>query len=127
MKTINQTYVIKATPKEIWRALVDPDHIEVWSGGKAKMSDKQGVPFELWDGDIYGTNLEVVTNKKLVQEWYGGDWDKPSKVTFVLTALGPEQTQVALLHENVPDKEAHDIEDGWKRYYLGEIKKYLEQ
>lgn len=126
MKTIKQTYLIKATPKEVWRALVDPDHIELWGAGKAKMKDEVGYHFELWSGDIFGKNLEVVPNKKLVQEWGYSDWDKPSKVTFSLSSVDGD-TQVELLHEDVPDKEASSIEDGWKKYYLGEIKKYLEQ
>lgn len=124
MKTIKQTYHIKAPIEEVWQALVDPKIIEKWSGSSAKMDDKVGTKFELWDGDIYGTNTEVIKNKKLVQDWYGGKWDKPSKATFLLKSKDGE-TDLELVHENVPDDGENDFDDGWKTYYLGEIKKLL--
>lgn len=89
------------------------------------MDDKVGTMFSLWGGDVFGTNIEVEPLKKLVQEWIEGKWDQPSKVTFTLTSQD-NQTIVNLEHIDVPDDAARDIEDGWNRYYLGEIKKYLE-
>lgn len=90
------------------------------------MDDRESTNFSLWGGDIHGKNLKVVKNKELVQEWYGGDWEKPSKVTFTLTQKG-DITEINLLHEDVPDEEAKDIDDGWKTYYLGPLKKLVEE
>lgn len=126
MKTIKQIYTIKAPIEKVWKALVDPEVIEEWGGGPAEMDEKEGTEFKLWGGDIYGKNLEVERNKKLVQSWFGGDWEEASKVSFLLSS-DQEKTKVELIHENVPDEEADDIEDGWNRYYLGEIKKFLEE
>ena len=129
MKTIKQTYQIKAPVEKVWQALVDPKIIEKWSGAGAKMDANVGTKFELWGGDIHGTNTQVVNppsgGKKLVQDWYGGDWDEPSKATFTLEDKNGE-TEITLVNENVPDEQVDDIEDGWTRYYLGEIKKLLE-
>lgn len=125
MKTIKQSYKINAPGDEVWQALVDPKIIEKWGAGPAQMDDKVGTRFKLWGGDIHGRNTEVVKNKKLVQDWYGGNWQKPSKLTFELTNLDGK-TQVELVHEDVPDKEAENIEDGWERYYMGPLKDYLE-
>lgn len=126
MKTIKQTYQIKAPVEKVWQALVDPKIIKKWSGAGAKMDANVGTKFELWGGDIYGTNTQVINNEKLVQDWYGGDWAESSKATFTLEDMNGE-TELSLVHENIPDDEADDIEDGWKRYYLGEIKKLLER
>lgn len=125
MKTIKQKYLIKAPIEKVWQALVDPSIIDDWGGGPAEMDDKVGSDFKLWGGDIHGRNLKVTKNKQLVQEWYGGDWDQPSRVTFTLTEKGPK-TEVQLLHENVPDNEVKSIEDGWSKYYLGPLKQLLE-
>ena len=125
MKAIRQTYHIKASVEEVWRALVDPKYIEGWGGGPAKMSDKVGSQFSLWGGDIYGKNIEVIANKKLIQEWFGGKWDKPSIATFALSSKN-DQTTIEFTHVDVPENEYKDIEQGWKDYYLGPIKKYLE-
>lgn len=125
MKTIRQTYIIKAPVKKVWKALTDPKHIEGWGAGPAKMAPVEGTKFSLWGADIFGTNKEVIPNKKLVQEWWGGRWDEPSTVTFELLEKNGK-TKVELLHENLPNDAAKDIEKGWKDYYMGPLKKYVE-
>lgn len=89
------------------------------------MGDQAGFEFELWGGDIYGKNIEVVPQSKLVQEWTAGEWNQPSKVTLTLSGKG-NKTTVELLHEDVPDGETLEFEDGWKTNYLGPLKEYAE-
>lgn len=123
---IKQTYTINAPIEKVWEAIVSPKIIDKWGAGPAKMDDKPGSEFTLWGGDIWGKNLEVVKGEKLIQEWFGGDWDKPSKLTIVLKG-NSNSTQVDLVHEGVPKDEETDFADGWKTYYFGEIKKLLEK
>lgn len=122
---IKQKYLIKAPIEKVWEALVSEKVIDQWGGGPVKMDDKAGSKFSLWGGDVWGKNIEVIRNKKLVQDWYGGDWKKLSKVTFILKSKGGS-TEVDLIHTDVPRDEESDFADGWKDYYLGEIKKLLE-
>ncbi len=89
------------------------------------MDDHVGTEFTLWGGDIWGKNTEVDHGHKLTQEWYSGKWPKPSVVTFNLTA-DDNGTRVDLDQHDIPDEELDDIADGWKTYYMGEIKKMLE-
>lgn len=126
MKTIDQTYLIAAPPERVWDALINPKTIKAWGGGPTVIDDQVGTAFTFWGGEIWGTNREVVSKHKLVQEWYGGKWPKPSRVTFTLSTKG-NKTRVTLHHEDVPNKNAPDIAEGWERYYLGAIKRYLEQ
>ncbi len=125
MKTIKQTYIIEAPVEKVWEALTDPKIIDDWGAGPAKMSPEEGVEFEIWGGDIWGKNLKVVPRKQLVQEWTSGEWDKPSKVTFTLSEE-KGKTKIDLLHEGVPEMEAEELDDGWKKYYLGPLKELLE-
>lgn len=125
MKSIKQTYYINASIGEVWGALTNPDKINRWGGGPAKMSGELGFEFSLWGGDVYGKNIEVVHGSKLVQEWFGGVWDKPSIATFILSSKENE-TVINFTQTDVPDEEYKDIEQGWKDYYLGPIKDYLE-
>lgn len=126
MKTIKQEYLINSTSHNVWEGLTNPDLIKKWSGENAVMDDKKGTNFKLWNGDIFGKNIEIIIKKKLVQQWYGGDWEKPSIVTFKLEDLG-SKTKVTLIHEDVPKKEYKDIEQGWKDYYMNPLKKLLEK
>ncbi len=125
MRTVKQTYFINASIEKVWQALVDPKIIDDWGGGEAKMNSEEGFEFSFWGGDIHGKNIEVKPGKKLIQDWMSGEWEEYSKVTFNLSEKDGK-TKIDLLHENIPDKEAKDIADGWKRYYLGPLKKLLE-
>ena len=125
MKTIKQTYLVNSSLAEVWKALVEPKYINAWGGGPAKMNDKVGTEFEFWGGDIHGRNIEVVPLRKLKQEWFSGDWKKPSIVTFALTQE-KDGVKINLLHASVPDNEVKDIDEGWKEYYSEPLKKYLE-
>ena len=125
MKTVKKTYLIKAPLEKVWKALVDPKMIDDWGAGPAQMDDQAGTEFKLWGGDIFGKNVEVVANKKLVQDWFEDNWDQPSKVTFTLSQKNGK-IKVTLLHENIPDSEEKEIDDGWDSYYLGPMKEYLE-
>lgn len=125
MKTIRQTYRIEAPLRDVWKALVDPKWITGWGGGPAKMRAKVGAKFSLWGGQIYGKNIVVKRGKKLVQEWYGGKWKKPSVATFVLRKIRAG-TRIEFLHTRVPDADARLIRAGWKAHYLGPLKNYVE-
>lgn len=126
MKTIHQTYTIKSPIGTVWQALVDPKIIDKWGGGSADMNDQTGTKFSLWDGEIYGTNTKIVEQKELEQDWFGGKWDAPSKVKLTLSEK-EGVTTINLDQSEIPDKEADDIADGWKLYYLGPLKKLLEK
>lgn len=109
---------MNASPEEVFEALVNPEVIQIWSGDEAKMSADVGGSFMLWGGQMFGTNLEVVKNKKLVQEWCYDQWEEPSKVTITIKPKG-KITVVDLVHEDVPERSMQSIGEGWDSYYLG--------
>ncbi len=125
MKKIQQTYHINAPVSRVWKAFIDAKTIDAWGGGPATIDDNVGTEFALWGGDIHGTNTRVVKEKMLVQNWYGGDWPEPSSVKFT---LAPEErgTKVILVHDGIPDDEVDSIRNGWRDYYLGPMKEFLE-
>lgn len=125
MQTIKQTYLINSSVEKVWQALTDPKIIERWGAGPAEMDNKEDTEFKLWGGDIFGKNTKVIINQLLEQNWYAGDWDKPSKVIIKLTAK-ENQTQIDLTHKDVPKEEFEGIADGWKKYYFGPLKTTVE-
>lgn len=126
MRNIQQTYHIRGPVDAVWAALVLPKQIAVWSGARARMSARVGGRFSLWGGDVHGKNIAVVPKKKLVQEWFGGDWSAPSKVTFTL-ASEKGGTRLRLVQTGVPAAEVHAFADGWKLYYLGPLQAQVER
>lgn len=125
MPDIEQRYFVRATVSDVWQALVDPHKINKWGGGPAEMSESEGYEFKLWGGDVHGVNVKVVKESQLVQDWFGGKWDEPSRLTLTLRQDG-DQTRIDLFQRGVPDKELKDITDGWRDYYFGPLKKWVE-
>lgn len=126
MKSFNLKYLINAPKGKVWEALVDPKIIKEWGGGPVKMKGEEGFDFSLWGGDIWGKNTKVVKNKLLVQDWFGGRWAAPSKVTFELKEKG-SKTLLALTHSDLPEEGWEDFVDGWNNFYLGPLKTLLEK
>jgi len=125
MKSIKQSYKIKAPISKVWQALTDSDIISKWSENPAQMDDKVDTEFKLWGGEIYGKNTKIIPNKLLEQDWSDGNFAEPS---FVLFALSEKDgiTTIDLTQNNVPDDQFDDINDGWKVYYLGPLKNLVE-
>ncbi len=91
------------------------------------MNAEIGTEFSLWNGGYsWKKNVEVVSEKKLVQEWFAGDWAEPSIVTFTLKTEG-NKTVLELEHVDVPADEFEDIDQGWNDYYIGPMKEFLEK
>jgi activator of HSP90 ATPase len=125
VKDFKKYFIIPATPEDVFAALTNTFTIELWTGYKAIMDDQPGTEFSLWDGDITGKNLEVIKDKKIVQEWYFGDQEEKSVVTIKLFE-NKKGTQVELIHTNIPDEDYENITEGWINYYFGAIKEFFE-
>ena len=100
--------------------------IETWSYAGAEMELSPEGEWSLWDGEIIGTNTEIVKNQRLVQNWKERNWKKFSRVIFTLEKI-PGGTKLDLVHENVPAKSYKSIEEGWHMYYLGPLKELVEE
>lgn len=122
---IHQHFHIKAPLAKVWDALISPTIIEQWSGAPAEMSGKAKATFKLWNGDVWGTNTFVRAPVHLEQDWFGGKWDKPSKLCIALTDERGE-TIVTICHSYVPADEERDFANGWKNSYFEPLKAYVE-
>jgi activator of HSP90 ATPase len=125
MKDYKKYYLIPADPEEVYKAITNPDEIQLWSGDKADMSTEPGSEFALFDGNIAGKNLAFEAGKKIEQEWYFGEQAEPSLVTI---KLHPHKkgTSAELKHTNIPDEAFDDITEGWDEAYFGGLIAYFE-
>jgi len=125
MKNIRKTVHIKATREEIFTAITNPLTIELWSGYQAVMEPVPNTPFSMFDGDITGTLLAIEPPTRLEQQWDFGDQPAPSIALIELSEEG-NKTRIELNHSNVPDEAFDNINIGWKEYFFGALKSYLE-
>jgi len=127
-KTIRQTVDIKADPKDVYDAFMDPKKHAKFTGGKAKISNKVGGKFSVFDGYAEGENVALEPGKKIVQTWRASDWPEGhmSKITIKLTKKG-KGTKLTFTHTGVPKDFFEDITQGWVEYYWEPIRQLLEK
>lgn len=123
MKNFKKTFHINAEPSDIYAALTNPYTIELWSGYPAQMVAASGEEFSMWEGDITGKILELIPDKRVVQEWYFGEAGVESIVTINISPMGGASV-VVVEHTNIPDDDFENITEGWVEYYMGAIRRF---
>ncbi len=127
-KSIRQSVTFKASPKDVYEALMDQKKHAHFTGAPAKISRKVGGSFSAHGGYCLGTHLELIENKKIVQAWRGSDWPEGhfSKATFALAKNTSGGTKLTFTQTSVPEKQQPHIKKGWKEHYWEPMKKMLE-
>ncbi len=127
-KPIQQTVTFKASPHEVYEALMDSQKHAEFSGGKASISREVGGEYSAYDGYITGRNVELVPDRKIVQSWRAVDWPEGhlSTVTFLLLPI-PEGTRLNFTHVDVPEGTEAEFGQGWIDNYWEPMKKMLEE
>ncbi len=124
-KTIKQSVNFKASPQEVYEALMNSKKHSKFTGSKAIVSPKEGGKFFIFGGSLYGKNLSLSKNRKIVQQWACKmkGWPKGyfSKATFSLKKIGGG-AKLSFIQTGVPTSCYKDISDGWKRYYWSPMK-----
>ena len=128
-KTIEQTVTFKASPHDVYEALMDSDKHARFTGAKASISREVGGEFSAYDGALSGSNIELVPDAKIVQSWRGSDegWAPGhySTATFLLESMDGG-TRLTFVQTGVPEKSFEDISEGWQTYYWAPMKQMLE-
>jgi activator of HSP90 ATPase len=127
-KTIRQSATFKASPHEVYGALMDSRKHSKFTDAKASVSRKIGGKSTAYDGYIEGINLELVPDEKMFQSWRGSDWPEGhySKATFSLKKV-EGGTQLTFTQTGVPEDQYDSISQGWRDYYWKPMKEMLEK
>ena len=127
-KPIRQSVTFKATPHQVYEALMDSRQHAKLTGDAASISRKVGGKFTAYGGYITGTNVELVQDKKIVQTWHAADWPEghASRVTFSLKPV-KGGTRLTFAHTGVPDEHYESIQQGWVDNYWMPMKAMLEK
>lgn len=126
MKNISINTTIPASPEEINDASMDEKKHTGFTGADAKIENRVGGEFEVWDAYATGKNIELIRGEKIVQSWRASDWpeDVESELTILLNYDG-ESTKLKLIQKNIPDEFADDVKQGWIDYYFEPLRKYF--
>jgi activator of HSP90 ATPase len=127
-KTIRQSVTFKASPNNVYEAIMDSKKHAQFTGSVVKMSQKVGGSFSVYGGEITGVNLELVPGQKIVQSWRYSNWPEGhySRATFSLKEV-TGGTRLTFAQTGVPEEFSDDISQGWRDYYWTPMKEMLEK
>ncbi len=120
MKEFKKYYIITAPPEDLYRALTTEITIRLWTGDLVEIDPQVGGEFSMWDGAIQGKFLELIPYSKIVQQWYFGEQEEESIVTFKLHEH-KKGTSLEVKHTNIPDEDYEDIVEGWNETYVASL------
>ena len=128
-KDLNYTVTFKALPSEVYSALMDPKKHAEFTKAPAEISQNIGGKFSLHGGYIYGENLELEKDKKIVQSWRTQSWKPEAHYSTVTYLIEPdaEGTLLTFSHTGIPEENLESIAAGWYSHYWEPMKKYLEK
>ncbi|MFD2726803.1 SRPBCC domain-containing protein [Hyunsoonleella rubra] len=123
--TLKSTF--NTTAKELYLSWLNSEKHSKMTGGLAECSENIGERFTAWDGYIWGKNLELEPFHRIVQSWRTtqfGDYEKDSQIEILLKEIKDGQTELILIHTNLPESGEH-YKKGWKDHYFEPIKAFF--
>ena len=126
MKTIKHTVIFRAAPHTIFEMMMDSKKHSTFTSAEANIDRKVGGKFMAYDGYIEGKNVEIVPDKKIVQEWRADDWKEGHFSTAIFELIKMKNgTKLVFTQKGVPDESYAGISKGWKEHYWTKMKKIL--
>ncbi len=128
-KDLNYSVSFKAQPAEVYSALMDPVKHSAFTEAPAEISGEKGGKFSLHGGYIYGNNIELVKDKKIVQSWRAQPWepaDYYSTTTYLIEADG-DGIKLTFSHTGIPEEHFDSVSAGWYSHYWEPMAKFFEK
>lgn len=116
---------LNATAKAIYSDWLSNEGHTKMTGGAATASATIGDRFTAWDGYIEGENLELEPYTRILQSWRTSQFEADeadSQIEILLTEK-EGQTELTLIHTQVPESGEHYIK-GWENHYFQPMREY---
>jgi activator of HSP90 ATPase len=138
-ESIHQEPAFKASRKRVYEALTDAKQFQkvvllgaamksgmIPAGKATEISTEAGGTFSLFGGYIFGRNIELVPNERIVQAWRTAEWDPGaySIARFELAEQGAG-TKIIFDHTGFPKGAGEHLAAGWKANYWEPLEKFL--
>ena len=125
--TIRISAIIPATPERVYGAWLDSEEHSAITHSTAGIEPWVGGRHSAWGGSIRGTTVELQPNRRIVQTWWASDFPPGSEESRLEVLFEPVEggTLVTINHTGLPQGRGHRYEDGWKDFYLDNMKEYF--
>jgi activator of HSP90 ATPase len=117
---------INASPSEVYKSWLDGSLHTQMTGGSATGKPEVGFQFTAWDGYISGMNVELESDKRILQSWRTTEFDENDADSILELVLEPEGSgcKLTLTHSDIPDGQP-DYKQGWYDHYFTPMKSYF--
>ncbi|CAJ0637509.1 4371_t:CDS:10, partial [Entrophospora sp. SA101] len=113
---------MQTSADQIYETLLDPGRVTVWTRSRPDIFRLVGSKFNLFDGNITGTILELIPNEKIVQTWRLKSWTEDHFSTVTLRfEQSNDHTVIHLTQEGIPVEEVDTVQHNWENYYWNAI------
>uniref|UniRef100_A0A8D2ET76 Activator of Hsp90 ATPase AHSA1-like N-terminal domain-containing protein n=1 Tax=Theropithecus gelada TaxID=9565 RepID=A0A8D2ET76_THEGE len=115
------------TVEQLYSIFTVKDLVQKFSKSTAVLEAEKGGKFQMFDGNITGEYLELLTNKKIVMKWRCKNWPEEHYATVALNfvpTLG--QTELQLDCKGVPVCKEENMKFCWQKQHFEEIKGLLQ-
>jgi activator of HSP90 ATPase len=122
---------IDAAPQAVYDVLTDGRKFAAATAMPAKLSDREGDAFSLFDGRIEGRQIELVPGRRIVQAWRFGDrhpspWEPGVYSIVRFTLIGQaSSTRLTIDHGAVPPEWHEHISSGYPDFYFRPLERYF--
>ena len=124
---IKLSATFSVVPSKVYNAWLNTEEHSSMKGEKATASPKVGGKFTAWDNYIYGKNIDLKKNKRIIQTWRGTDFPAGADDSILIIRFDKSGngTKITLIHSEIPDGMGKNYAEGWREYYFKPMKKYF--
>jgi len=121
--------IFRASPTEIYEAFLDSRKHSAMTGAGASVDPNIGGEFTAWDGYISGTTIALEPRHRITQKWRTTDFpaDASDSLLEIILEETPTGTKVTLKQTDIPDGQAEQYKDGWRKFYFEPMKAYFKK
>lgn len=115
-------------PSVIYDAWLNSTQHSKMTGGLAKCSNEIGGNFTAWDGYIKGKNIDLKSNKEIIQRWRTSEFDKNDEDSKLIIRFKEIEngTELTLIHNNIPEGQTQ-YKKGWIDHYFKPMENYFDK
>ena len=130
VKNFTTKVIFSVSPKTLYDALMDSRIHSAFTGSPAKIQNKVGGTFHIFDGGLQGFTVVLIPSKKIVQAWrcemkaWPKDYYSSVDFSFRKSTKG---TELTFTHYGIPEACFRMIKEGWEEYYWKRLKDFFKK
>ncbi|XP_072491575.1 activator of 90 kDa heat shock protein ATPase homolog 2-like isoform X2 [Notamacropus eugenii] len=122
--TIQMREMFDTAVEQLYGIFTTKELVQKFSKSSAVIKAEKGGKFQMFDGNVTGEYLELLSNKRIVMKWRCKSWPEEHYATVALNFLPMVgQTELQLNCKGVPVCKEESTRQCWEKQHFEEIKR----